>query len=51
VVRSGSNVVGRGLAGNVGRGLAGYLPEHDQQRCYCHAPTVKPGAGNVVVSS
>jgi len=34
-----SSVVGRGL------------PDHDQQRCYRHAPTVKPEAANVVVSS
>jgi len=36
---------------NVGRGLAGYLPEHDQQRCYRHAPTVKPKAANADLSS
>ena len=35
----GSSVVGRGLA------------DHDQQRCYHHAPTVKPEAANAVVSS
>jgi len=33
--RGGSSVVGRGLA-----------PEHDQQRRYHHAPTVKPKAVN-----
>jgi len=27
------------------------LPDHDQQRCYRHAPTVKPEATNAVVSS
>jgi len=37
--RGGSNVVGRGL------------PDHDQQRCYHHAPTVKPEPVNAVVSS
>jgi len=26
-------------------------PDHDQQRCYRHAPTVKPEAANAVVSS
>jgi len=35
----GSSIVGRGL------------PDHDQQRCYRHAPTVKPEAANAVVSS
>jgi len=36
----------------VGRGLAGYKrPDHDQKRCYHHAPTVKPEAANAVVSS
>jgi len=40
---SGSSVVGRGLAGN--------LPDHDQQRCYRHAPTVKPEVANAVVIS
>jgi len=39
--RGGSSVVGRGLA----------MPDHDQQRCYCHAPTVKPEAANAVVST
>jgi len=24
-------------------------PDHDQQRCYHHAPTVKPQAANAVV--
>jgi len=37
--RGGSSVVGRGL------------PDHDQQRCYRHDPTVKPEAANAVVSS
>jgi hypothetical protein len=27
------------------------LPDHEQQRCYRHAPTVKPEAANAVVSS
>jgi hypothetical protein len=27
------------------------LPDHDQQRCYRHAPTVKPEAADAVVSS
>ena len=36
----------------VGRGMAGYnWPDHDQQRCYGYAPTLKPEAGNAVVSS
>jgi len=26
-------------------------PDHDQQRCYHHAPTVKPEAANAVLSS
>jgi len=26
-------------------------PDHDQQRCYHHARTVKPEAANAVVSS
>jgi hypothetical protein len=26
-------------------------PDHDQQHCYHHAPTVKPEAANAVVSS
>jgi len=34
----------------VGRGLA-CRPDHDQQRCYRHAPKVKPEAANAVVSS
>jgi len=37
--RGGSSVVGRGL------------PDHDQQRCNHHAPTVKPETANAVVSS
>jgi len=36
--RGGSSVVGRGLA------------DHDQQRCYHHAPSVKPEAAKAVVS-
>jgi hypothetical protein len=31
-----------------GRGRAGW-PDHDQQRCYHHAPTVKPEAATAVV--
>jgi hypothetical protein len=27
------------------------LPDHDQQHCYRHAPTVKQEAANAVVSS
>jgi len=38
----GSNLVGRGLASR---------PDHDQQHCYHHAPTVKPETVNAVVSS
>jgi len=42
--RGGSNAVGRG------RGQAGYdRPDHDQQHCYHHAPTVKPEAATAVV--
>jgi hypothetical protein len=37
--RGGSSAVGRGL------------PDHDLQRFYCHASTVKPEAVNAVVSS
>jgi len=37
--RGGSSVVGRGLS------------DYDQQRCYYHAPTVKPEAANAVVCS
>jgi len=37
--RGGGSVVGCGLA------------DHDQQCCYHHAPPVKPGAVNAVVSS
>jgi len=40
--RDSSSVVGRGLAGR---------PDHDQQRCYRQAPTVKPQAANAIVSS
>ena len=32
----------------VGRGRAG-RPDHDQQHCYHHAPTVKPEAATAVV--
>jgi hypothetical protein len=35
----GSNAVGRGRAGR---------PDHDQQHCYHHAPTVKPEAAAAV---
>jgi hypothetical protein len=35
----------RGGSSAVGRGLAGYnRPDHDQQPCYHHAPTVKSEA-------
>ena len=36
----GDSVVGRGRAGR---------PDHDQQHCYHHAPTVKPEAATAVV--
>jgi hypothetical protein len=36
----GSSVVGRGRAGR---------PDHDQQHCYHHTPTVKPEAATPVV--
>jgi len=42
--RGGSSVVGRGLAGH-------NRPDYDQQRCYHHAPTVKPEAADAVVCS
>jgi hypothetical protein len=42
--RGGSSAVGRGLAG----GRSG-RPDHDQQHCYHHAPTVKPEAATAVV--
>jgi hypothetical protein len=32
----------------VGRGRTG-RPDHNQQHCYHHAPTVKPGAATAVV--
>jgi hypothetical protein len=38
--RGGSSAVGRGRA---------CRPDHDQQRCYRHAPTVKPEAATAVV--
>jgi len=38
--RDGSSAVGRGRAG---------LPDHDQQHCYHHAPTVKPEAATAIV--
>jgi hypothetical protein len=28
---------------------SGYWPDHDQQHCYHHTSTVKPGAATVVV--
>ena len=40
----------RGGSSAVGRGRAGYnRPDHDQQHCYHHAPTVKPDAASAVV--
>jgi hypothetical protein len=38
----------RGDSSAVGRGRAG-RPDHDQQHCYHHAPTVKPEAATAVV--
>jgi len=38
--RGGSSAVGRGRAGR---------PDHDQQHCYYHAPTVKPEAATAVI--
>jgi len=47
-----SGFLGRGGSSIVGHGLAGYnLPDHDQKRCYRHAPMVKPEAANAVISS
>jgi hypothetical protein len=40
--RGGSSAVGRGRAGR---------PDHDQQHCYHHVPTVKPEAATAVVAS
>jgi hypothetical protein len=40
----------RGDSGAVGRVRAGYhRPDHDQQHCYHHAPTVKPEGATAVV--
>jgi len=41
--RDGSSAVGRGRPGCHNR------PDHDQQHCYNHAPTVKPEAATAVV--
>jgi hypothetical protein len=39
----------RGGSSAVFHGLAGYnWPDHDQQHCYHHAPTVQPEAAAVV---
>jgi hypothetical protein len=38
----------RGDSSAVGRGRAD-SPDHDQQHCYLHAPTVKPEAATAVV--
>jgi hypothetical protein len=38
----------RGDSSAVGHGRAG-RPDHDQQHCYHHAPTVKPEAATAVV--
>jgi len=40
----------RGGRSAVGHGWAGCdRPDHDQQHCYHHAPTVKPEAATAVV--
>ena len=40
----------RGGSNAVGRGRGGYnRPDHGQQHCYHHAPTVKPEAATAVV--
>ena len=40
----------RGGSSAVGRSRAGYnWPDHDQQHCYHHAPTVKPEVATAVV--
>jgi len=42
----------RGGGSIVGRSLAGYnLPDHDQQCCHRHAPTVKPEVASALVCS
>jgi hypothetical protein len=48
--RGGNSIVGRGLAGYEKSILYNH-PDHDQQRCYHHAPMVKSEAANAVVSS
>ena len=55
ITRSSTTAVGasglpleRGDSSAVGRGRAG-RPDHDQQHCYHHAPTVKPEAATAVV--
>ena len=42
--RGDSSAVGRGRAG-----LPAGRPDHDQQHCYHHSPTVKPEAATAVV--
>ena len=39
----------RGGSSAVGRGRAGNRPDHDQQYCYHHVPTIKPEAATAVV--
>jgi hypothetical protein len=39
-----------GFTVKCGRAVDRGLPDHDQQLCYHHAPTVKPEAANAVLS-
>jgi len=46
IIRSSATAV----AASVGHGWAGYnRPDHNQQHCYHHTPTVKPEAATAVV--
>jgi hypothetical protein len=47
--RGGSSLVGRGRAGCGKSWISHNRPDHDQQHCYHHAPTVKPDAATAVV--
>ena len=45
---TGNSTLERGGSSTVGRAQAG-RPDHKQQQCYHHAPTVKPEAATAVV--